>query len=58
MRRRIIQSYEFRNNGKTKYSVDAQVVGEELEAISNKHGTLNPHVVVKAAERKKEVKVA
>ena len=52
MRRKIIQSYEFRNSGRTKYSVDAQAVGEELEAISNKHGTLNPHVVVKSAERK------
>ncbi len=52
MRRKIVQSYEFRNSGKTKYSVDAQAVGEELEAISNKHGTLNAHVVVKAAERK------
>lgn len=52
MRRKIIQSYQFRGSKTTKYSVDAQVVGEELEAITNKHGTLNPHVVVKAAERK------
>lgn len=49
-KRKIIQEYQFRNG--TRYSVDAQVVGEHLEEITNKHGGLNPHLVVREAERK------
>lgn len=45
-----VQEYQYREGA--RYSVDAQVVGEHLEKITNKHGGLNPHLVVKEAERK------
>ena len=47
---KTIQEYQFREGA--RYSVDPQVVGEHLEEITNKHGGLNPRLVVREAERK------
>lgn len=44
-------TYTFRING-PRPSIDAQIIGEELERIEAQHGVIDPHVVLNASRDK------
>tara|TARA_R100001460_G_scaffold71330_3_gene112059 strand:+ start:157 stop:666 length:510 start_codon:yes stop_codon:yes gene_type:complete len=49
---KVVSDKQFVWRDGTRYSVDAQAVGEQLEALEYKHGALTPDLVVREARKK------